>query len=112
MNVWIDAQLSPALAGWIVKNFGIKAIAVRDLGLREAKDEEIFQAARKADAIVMTKDADFTHLLSRLGPPPRVLWVTCGNTSEAHLRRILSTAFPQAVQLFSSGEPLVEISGG
>ena len=62
---------------------------MRNLGLRDARDPEIFLAARTADAIVMTKDADFVDLLERFGPPPRVLWVTCGNTSNARLRDIL-----------------------
>ena len=49
---------------------------MRDLGLREAKDPEIFAAARLAEAIVLTKDADFVELVERLGPPPRLLWIT------------------------------------
>ncbi len=42
---------------------------MRDLGLRDAKDTEIFQAARQAGAVVMTKDSDFAMLLERFGPP-------------------------------------------
>lgn len=34
MILWIDAQLSPALARWIRDTFHIEAQAVRDLGLR------------------------------------------------------------------------------
>lgn len=72
MTIWIDAHLSPSLAGWITDTFAIPSQAIRDLGLREAKDFQIFQAARKADAIVLTKDADFSHLLQQHGPPPKV----------------------------------------
>lgn len=86
MSIWIDAQLSPELARWITETFGLQAHAVRDLGLRDAQDSEIFQAARRAEAIVMTKDNDFAMLLERFGPPPQVLWITCGNTSkDVHL---------------------------
>jgi len=42
---WIDAQLSPQLAPWMEDTFKTKAYAVRDLGLREAKDTEIFVSA-------------------------------------------------------------------
>ena len=77
MTIWIDAQLSPSLARWISETFGFPAQAVRDLGLREAKDFAIFQAARKAVATVLTKDADFPRLLEQHGPPPKVLWLTC-----------------------------------
>lgn len=41
MKVWVDAQLSPAIARWLQITFGIEAVAVRDLGLLEAKDREI-----------------------------------------------------------------------
>jgi predicted nuclease of predicted toxin-antitoxin system len=111
MKIWIDAQLAPALAAWITKNLGVSASAVRDLGLRDAKDTAIFHAAREADAVVLTKDADFPHLLARLGPPPKVLWLTCGNTSNQHLRRILRSTLPAALELLAAGESLVEITG-
>jgi predicted nuclease of predicted toxin-antitoxin system len=108
--IWIDAQLSPALARWITETSGLQAYAVRDLGLRDAKDTEIFQAARQASAIVMTKDSDFAMLLERFGPPPQILWVTCGNTSNAHLTKILATSLSQALQLLDLGEQIVEIT--
>ncbi|MBI4357408.1 MAG: DUF5615 family PIN-like protein [Gammaproteobacteria bacterium] len=34
MKLWIDAQLSPAIADWIKRQYGWEAIAVRDLGFR------------------------------------------------------------------------------
>ena len=39
----------------------------------------------------MTKDADFAELLEQHGPPPQVVLVTCGNTSNARLRRVISS---------------------
>lgn len=110
MTLWIDAQLSPALASWVTQTFDIPAAAVRELGMRDAADQEIFEAARKAKATVLTKDSDFVHLLERFGPPPQVIWLTCGNTSNAHLRQLLVRALPQALALLKSGERLVEIS--
>ena len=109
MTIWIDAQLSPALAGWITATFGVSAIAVRDLGLRDADDVEIFNKARAANATVLTKDRDFLDLLDRFGPPPQVLWLSCGNSSNASLVALLSGAMPVAMQLLAQGEPLVEI---
>jgi predicted nuclease of predicted toxin-antitoxin system len=92
--VWVDAQLSPALAPWIAAEFRIDAASVRHLGLVHARDTEIFHAARQAHATVLTKDVDFVLLLQRLGPPPHVLWVRCGNTSNAYLRRLLTDTRP------------------
>ena len=108
--IWIDAQLPPALTRWIRETFHIDTHAVRDLGLHDAKDPVIFKAARDAGVVIMSKDEDFRLLIERLGPPPQVLWVTCGNTSNARLRKILMKSLPIAMELLRRGEPLVEIS--
>lgn len=110
MIIWIDAQLSPALAPWIAERFAVQAAALRDLGLRDALDREIFDAARRANAVVMTKDSDFGVLLQAFGPPPQIIWLTCGNTSNARLKIILTAMLPQALPLLAAGERLVEIS--
>ena len=109
MNIWHDAQLPPAAATWITTTFGIETHAVRDLGLRDAKDPSIFQAARTAGAVVLTKDSDFEEMFHRLGAPPKVLCVTCGNTSNARLHEMLSRELPDAVARLEGGESLVEI---
>ena len=110
MMIWVDAQMSPSIATWISSTFGVTAKAVREVGLRDAKDQEIFQAAKQVRNIVMTKDSDFVSLLERFGPPPQVLWVTCGNTSNLRLKEILTSTLPKALELLNSGEKLVEIS--
>src|SRR6266508_1954803 len=61
--LWIDAQLSPALARWMSETFGITLHAVRDVGLRDAKDLPIFHAARAAGAVLMSNDSDVVLLL-------------------------------------------------
>ena len=84
-------------------------MAVGELGLRDAADRVIFEAARTANAVVMTKDVDFVTLLERHGPPPKIIWVTTGNTSNQSLRRILTNVFQEAMARLDAGEPLVEI---
>ncbi|PZM77730.1 MAG: hypothetical protein DKT66_25975 [Candidatus Melainabacteria bacterium] len=111
MIVWLDAQLAPALAPWLQETFSIEVHALRDLGLRGAADTAIFNAARKAGAVIMTKDIDFVELYHQKGSPPQILWLTCGNTSNQYLRGILQQVFPMALELLNAGEGLVEISG-
>jgi predicted nuclease of predicted toxin-antitoxin system len=111
MIIWIDAHLSPAIATWIMITFGITAIALRDLGLRDAEDPEIFEKAKAQGVILMTKDSDFVDLVDRLGSPPQIIWLTCGNTSNAELRRILSLTLLDALAQLQAGEKLVEITG-
>ena len=110
MTIWIDAQMSPEIATWISENFSVEAIAIRDLNLRDARDKEIFEAAREATAIIMSKDVDFVSLLDRFGAPPQVIWVTCGNTSNSRLKEILINTLSIALELLESGETLVEVN--
>ena len=72
-------------------------------------DRQIFSQARDADAIVMTKDADFVRLLDELGSPPRVLWLTIGNTSNERVRGVLAENWERISKLFTGGEVLVEV---
>lgn len=109
MTIWIDAQLSPAIALWMKEQFNIDAVPLRDIGLRDAEDEEIFQKARTANAVVLTKDSDFLFLLDRFGPPPKIIWITCGNTSNLKLKSILSETLQAAIDLLNNGEELIEI---
>jgi predicted nuclease of predicted toxin-antitoxin system len=36
--------------------------------------------------VIMTKDSDFVDLVCRLGVPPQILWLTCGNVTNRNLR--------------------------
>ena len=64
-TIWIDAHLSPAIATWVTDTFGVTAIPLRDLGLRDAEDPKIFEAAKAQGVILMTKDSDFVDLVDR-----------------------------------------------
>lgn len=110
MILWVDAQISPYLCPWIGQRFAVDAVHVRDLGLREAEDPQIFDRARKAGIVVFTKDDDFVDLVRRLGTPPQVLWLRCGNMSNARLKEILTRTLADAIELLHQGEAVVEIS--
>jgi len=110
MNIWIDAQLPPSLANWISNNFEVKAVSLKEISLRDAKDIEIFEAARFANAVIITKDSDFIDLVCRLGSPPQILWITCGNVTNRNLRQLLTATLPEALIQIRQGEAIVEIS--
>ena len=110
MKLWLAVQLPQLLAPWISEPpFGIDALAVRELGLRDASDRQIFQQARAEQVVVMTKDRDFIRLLDEQGPPPQVIWLRVGNSSNEALRAVLSRTLPLARELLLNGEPWVEI---
>jgi predicted nuclease of predicted toxin-antitoxin system len=92
MIIWVDAHLSPSIATWTNQAFSITVLALHYVGLRDAEDEEIFEAPKAQGVIFMTKNSDFVDLVDRLGtPPPQIIWLTCGNTSNSRLREISST---------------------
>lgn len=107
--IWLDIHLPPDIGRWLSLTFNVRCCAMRDLGMQRFADEAVFDAARRSGAIVMTKDQDFVKLLERWGAPPQVIWLTCGNTSNARLRDVLAKAMPATLNLLEDGEPLVEI---
>ncbi len=107
MIFWLDAQIAPGLAGWLEETFGVTAMPVRDVRLRDAEDDHLFFSARQVANVLITKESGFIHLKDLL--PLKVIWLTCENTSEKELRRVFQRHFRKAVRLFEAGESLVEI---
>ena len=80
------------------------------LDLRHAGDEEIFAFFKTKNTIVITKYGDFVSLLNRFGSPPKVIWLTCGNTSKNRLKEIFEANLASALALLETND-LVEITG-
>jgi predicted nuclease of predicted toxin-antitoxin system len=57
----------------------------------------------------MTKDRDFLHLLCEQGPPPQVIWLRVGNSSNQALQAVLLGTLKEALANLREGEPWVEI---
>ena len=111
MKIWIDAHISPAIAAWINRTFpDYEAASLRSFYLQQAEDEEIFFKAREAGVVFITKDYDLIDLLEKHGPPPKIIWLRFGNTSNARLREIFEKALKLAVQMLEGGEVLVEVT--
>ncbi len=108
MTIWLDAQLPPKLTHYINYQFNVKAIAVRDLSLRDVSDMEIFNKAKEADAIIMTKDSDFVDLHFQFGAPPKIIIINCGNVTNQYLQIFLQERFSEALRLLRD-EAIVEI---
>ena len=52
MTFWLDAHLDPDLAPWIGVTFGVPVKSLDELGLRQADDEELFEAAKRFGPVV------------------------------------------------------------
>lgn len=82
---------------------------LREVGLRDADVQTIFERARIANVILLSKDVDFVNMVSRLGAPPKLIWLTCSNVSNEALRTLLLTRFHMALTVLES-DNIVEIA--
>lgn len=111
MRIWLDAQLSPKLANWMRATFDVRAFSLRDVDMKGAKDEWIFRRAKQEVDAILTKDEDFLRLVQKHGPPPSIIWVTVGNTSNRRMKELLTDRLPRTLQLIKEGNAVVEIAG-
>ena len=110
MKFWVDAQLPPLLAAWLSAQFNVEAFSLRTLGLRDAADAVIFQAAQQPGIVIISKDSDFVELVSRYGTPPQLIWVTCGNVTNRQLQIVFNITFAESLMLLAAGQAMVEIA--
>jgi predicted nuclease of predicted toxin-antitoxin system len=49
------------------------------IGMETAEDRAIWEYAKTNDFILVSQDADFADMATLFGPPPKVIWLRCGN---------------------------------
>ena len=108
MRFIIDAQLPPALTDFFTER-GHEAVAVRDLGLRDADDRDIWTKAEAMHAIVVTKDEDFVHFVTLSDAGPQVIWVRIGNAVNRVLIARFELAWDDIEAHLLQGARLVEL---
>ena len=106
---WIDENLPPALAQWFSWQEGLRGEHLRQLGMQEMLDQEIYLRAREAAAVIVTKDDDFSNLVATLGPPPQIIWVQTGNLGTAALIELFNTRLDVLLSHLDAGAPLVAL---
>ena len=109
MRWLVDAQLPPALAGWLTAE-GHDARHVIDVGLAQATDADIWQHAADTAAVIVTKDEDFALRATLHAGGPQVVWVRYGNVRKAELLRKLVAVWPEVADAIARGESLVELA--
>lgn len=110
MNFLIDAQLPPALAGWINQH-GHAAKHVFELNLASADDSAIWNHARSHDFVIISKDEDFVDRSLLSDGEVRLIWIRKGNCSTADLLNWFEAFWTQVNQRLSAGERLIELRG-
>ncbi len=88
MKLLFDENLSFKLCERLTSLFPGSS-QVRLLGLAEADDRSIWDYAGIHGFTLVSLDADFADRATLIGPPPKVIWLRCGNQSTEFIERLL-----------------------
>jgi predicted nuclease of predicted toxin-antitoxin system len=108
LNFFVDAQLPPALAQWIVGQRH-QATHVFELGLQTADDLVIWDRARNENAVIISKDEDFVDRWLLSDRPVPLVWIRKGNCSNRALMAWLEPLWPDIVRRLEKGERFIEL---
>ncbi len=59
--------------------------------MESASDVELWRFASDNDFVIVSKDVDFLEMQLLRGYPPKIVWLNCGNVSNAVLRERLAS---------------------
>lgn len=90
MKLLFDQNLSFKLVGRLADLFP-NSDQVRRLGLDQSDDRAIWQHAKVNGFVLVTQDSDFADLAALFGPPPKVIWLRCGNQPTQAIEELLRT---------------------
>jgi len=104
----VDAQLPPSLAA-ALRQAGHDAEAVREIGLREAKDAAIWNYALQNNGVILTKDEDFAERCMASNQAPVVIWLRIGNATNPELLVWFMPQWPSMLGRLEAGDKLIEV---
>ncbi len=70
-----------------------QARQVREIGLENASDKQIWNYAKENQFAIVTFDADFYDLMALHGHPPKIIWLRLGNVATKDLVKIFEQYF-------------------
>jgi predicted nuclease of predicted toxin-antitoxin system len=88
MKLLFDQNLSFKLGRQLADLFP-DSNQIRLLGMEEAEDRAIWEYARANDFILVSHDVDFADMATLYGPPPKVIWLRCGNQPTSEIAKRL-----------------------
>lgn len=62
---------------------------VRRLDLDQADDQHIWRHAKANGFVLVSQDSDFADMAALYGPPPKVVWLRCGNQPTEVVEKLL-----------------------
>jgi predicted nuclease of predicted toxin-antitoxin system len=78
MKLLFDQNLSPRLPRLLADIYA-NSVHVREVSLRDADDNEIWEYAKLNGFVIVSKDSDFQQRSLLYGSPPKFIWLRAGN---------------------------------
>lgn len=103
MRLLLDENLSESLLP-VVQDLYPESLHVRGLGAGGAPDNRVWELAKEHGCLLVTRDEDFLRLSLLRGAPPKVVWITIGNCSNADLGRLLRSRHPDILRFAGQDE--------
>ena len=88
MKLIFDQNLSPRLPRLLADLYP-DSVHVRDVGLRDSSDTEIWDYAKQNDFVIVSKDSDFQLRSLLYGHPPKFIWLRVGNCPVKPIEELL-----------------------
>jgi predicted nuclease of predicted toxin-antitoxin system len=88
MKLLFDQNLSPRLPSLLADLYPDSA-HIRELGMRDATDTEIWDYAKANGFAIVSKDSDFQARSLLYGHPPKFIWLRVGNCSVTTIEDLL-----------------------
>jgi predicted nuclease of predicted toxin-antitoxin system len=88
MKLLFDQNISRRLVFTLADIF-TGSVHVREIGLRDAEDSEIWAYAKLHGFAIVSKDSDFQQRSLLYGSPPKFIWLRMGNCSVETIEDLL-----------------------
>jgi predicted nuclease of predicted toxin-antitoxin system len=88
MKLLFDQNISFRLVRKILGTFP-EAKQIRELGLENYTDRQIWNFAKENEYTIVTFDADFFELSNLFGTPPKIIWLRTGNRKTSDLSDLI-----------------------
>jgi predicted nuclease of predicted toxin-antitoxin system len=107
MKFLVDAQLPPALCGWLsAKDHAARHVMEWHSGMASDPDIAVYCTIERC--ILISKDDDF--LAHQMQMDFKFVWLRIGNATNSKLFTWLAPRWPQIEKLLLAGETMIEVT--
>lgn len=112
VEIWLDVNISPAIAKWMTEYTGITVKSSYSLGFQTLDDLSIYQQAKNEGLIILiSKDTDFPEIITRLGAPPKLIYLKLGNCDNRTLWNLIKPNLNDVINtLLQTDIDIIEIT--